>query len=70
MNFGLKKLSKLTWYCNYCSKLKKKEKKEEEDKVAKQNGIVDVQCKNTGCRVIYIKGKKSKNRRLKKKKLL
>ena len=48
VNFGLTKLSKPTWYCGYCSKLKKKKTK---DKVAQQNGIVDVQRKNTGCTV-------------------
>ena len=70
-NRKLKKKKKCSYYsynaaqyCSYYSKLKKKKK----DKVAQQNGTVDVQCKNTGCRVIYIKGKKSTNRRLKKKK--
>ena len=37
--------------------------------MAQQNGTVDVQRKNTGCTMIYIKGKKkSTNKRLKKKK--
>ena len=36
--------------------------------MAQQNGTVDVQRKNNGCTVIYIKGKKNTNRRLKKKK--
>ena len=49
MNFGLTKLIKPTWYCSYGSKLKKKKKKKKEDKVAQQNGTVDVQRKNTGC---------------------
>ena len=35
--------------------------------MAQQNGTVDVQRKNTGWTVIYIKGKKIKNRRKKKK---
>ena len=36
MNFGSTKSIKPTWYCSYCSK---------------QNGTIDVQCKNTGCTV-------------------
>ena len=47
MNFGSTKLIKPTWYCSYYSKLKKRKKKE--DKVAQQNGTVDVQRKNTRC---------------------
>ena len=35
--------------------------------VAQQNGTVDVQRKNIGCTMIYIKGKKSTNGRLEKK---
>ena len=29
--------------------LKKEKKKKKKDKVAQQNGTVDIQCKNTGC---------------------
>ena len=68
MNFGSTKLIKPTWYCSYYSKLKTKKKN---DKVAQQNGTVDVQHKNIGCIVqkhcmrirafIYIR-KKSTNR--------
>ena len=50
VNFGSIKLNKQTWYCRYCSKLKKRKKKKK-DKVAQQNGTVDVQRKNIGCTV-------------------
>ena len=36
--------------------------------MAQQIGTVDVQRKNTGCRVIYIKGKKRYKQKTKKKK--
>ena len=51
VNFGSIKLIKPTWYCSYYSKLKKKKRKrkEKKDKVAQQNGTIDVQRKNTGC---------------------
>ena len=70
MNFGSIKLIKPTWYCSYYSKLikkKKKRKKKKKDKVAQQNGTVDVQRKNIRYTMIYIKGKKSTNGRLEKK---
>ena len=49
--------------------LKKEKRKKEEDKVAQQNGTVDVQCKNTVCIfvLLYIR-KKSINLWLKKQK--
>ena len=66
VNFGLTKLSKPTWYCSYCSKLKKKRKKKRQSDSTKWYCRCTV--KNTGCTVIYIKGKKSTDRWPKKKK--
>ena len=72
MNFASTKLIKPTWYYSYYSKLKiKKKKRKKKDKVAQQNGIVDVQRKNTvrAFALLYIR-KKSTNRLLKKKKYI
>ena len=43
-------------------------KKKKRDKVAQQNGTLDVQHKNPWCTVIYIKGKKKYKQKTKKKK--